>query len=792
MLLHFRPSLLEFRRTLRTVGSVVALCAVARVAPAEDLAVITSDTGDRITLANASASESTPLDDVVVTAQRRAEHIQKVPTTVTAITGNEVQALDLGSSAANITFLIADTSAGETAPTRPRWWIRGVGTGAQGFDVQSPVGVYFDDVYFSNVNATGQPVYDLERVEVLEGPQGTLWGKNTTGGAIDFISAKPAFTPSGYAKVDHSSFDDQLYEGAYGDAVIDDILAVRASFHAESSPGAYLDTYTGSTEVQFHDDAGRVQFLANLTPDWNALLNLHYRDYYGNGTNWTVIGAGPNGQYYKATPNTPNGYTPGTDPGVVSQNAPNTTQIRQAGAALTVSGPVGRNTLTSITGYESFQTAVFNDIDYTPLEISRGWNAGHTQQISEELRLASPRSDRWNWLVGTMLFEEDINSQSVTATLPDAATGDTPTGVSPKYLYSSFLQNTKSYSGFFSNTFNLTDKFNISAGARYTREIKSDNLDILTAPVVKTDPLSPYDNVATWWSPSSVNGLKSIATQNDNNSWGAWTYDATPEYLITDHARVYAKYAHGFRAGGYNSSATSSANLGVVKPEHLTSYEVGAKSEWLDGRLTANADAFLYHYDDIQLNVVTNAVSALTSAGVSTLTNAGAGKAHGVEFTIEALPVENLHLRLNQAWLNTKFTDYTTGGVSHAGNNFVRSPHLSIVLDGDYRFRLPNGADLLFATDWRYTSRYYFFSNDQIDPNVTQQGYTLGDARLSYIVHKVTFTAYVGNVTDKIYKVHTLLQTNSTAPTPSNIYLGSDAVSWSEGRIVGGSFTLRF
>jgi iron complex outermembrane receptor protein len=105
-------------------------------------------------------SDSALLDDVVVTAERRAEPIQKVPTTVTAVSGNEIQALDLGSSAANITFLIADTSAGETAPTRPRWWIRGVGTGAQGFDVQSPVGVYFDDVYFSNVNATGQPVYD--------------------------------------------------------------------------------------------------------------------------------------------------------------------------------------------------------------------------------------------------------------------------------------------------------------------------------------------------------------------------------------------------------------------------------------------------------------------------------------------------------------------------------------------------------------------------------------------------------------------------------------------------------
>jgi iron complex outermembrane receptor protein len=784
MLFQIAPSLSGIRRTLTVWAAAATLCAVTYVAAADNEA--TPGAGGNIILASTSTSTSTSalLDDVVVTAERRAEPIQKVPTTVTAVSGNEVMALDLGSSAANITFLIADTSAGETMPTRPRWWIRGVGTGAQGFDVQSPVGVYFDDVYFSNVNATGQPVYDLERVEVLEGPQGTLWGKNTTGGAINFISAKPAFTPGGYVKVDHSSFDDQLYEGAYGDAVIDDVLAARASFHAESSPGAYLDTYTNNPEVQFHDDAGRLQFLAKLTPDWSALLNLHYRDYYGNGNNWTVVGAGPNGQYYKNTPNTPNGYTPSSDPSVVSQNAPNTTQIRQDGAALTVSGPIGRNTLTSITGYEAFQTVVFDDADDTPLEISRGWNSGHTQQISEELRLASPRSDRWNWLVGTMLFQEDINSQTVTAVVPDAATGDTPTGVNGKYLYSSFLQNTKSYSGFFSNTFNFTDKLNLSAGARYTDEIKSDNLDLLSAPVVKTDPLSPYNNAATWWLPGSVNGLKSIATQNGNNSWGAWTYDATPAYEITDHARVYAKYAHGFRAGGYNSSATSSANIDVVKPEYLTSYEVGAKSEWLDGRLTANADAFLYHYDDIQVNVV--------AAGISNLTNAGAGKAHGVEFTVEAQPLENLHLRLNQAWLNTKFTEYTTGGINYAGNNFVRSPHLSVVFDGDYRLHLPNGADLLIGTDWRYTSRYYFYSNDQIDPNVVQQGYTLGDARLSYIVHKVTFTAYVNNVTDKIYKEHTLLETNSTAPAPSGIYLGGDAVSWSEGRIVGGSFTVHF
>jgi len=728
-----------------------------------------------------SAAEQ--LTDIVVTAQRRAERLQDVPTTVTAITGNYLLATDLGSSAANITFLVADTSAGETAPTRPRWWIRGVGTGAQGFDVQSPVGVYFDDVYFSNVNATGQPVYDLERIEILEGPQGTLWGKNTTGGAIDFISAKPAFTPSGYAEVYHGSFDDQLYEGAYGDSIIDDWLAGRVSFHAESSPGSYNDTYTDTTETLFHDDAGRIQFLANIAPQWTALLNLHYRDYYGNGNPWTVIGAGPDGQYYKDTASTPNGYTPNPSPRYIAQNAPNTTQVRQDGVALTVAGPIGRNTLTSITGYEGFQTVAFSDSDDTPLEIQRGWNSGHTQQISEELRLASPREDRWNWQVGGMVFDEDINSQTVTATLPDAATGDTPTGVAGKYLYSSFLQNTKSYSAFLSNTLNVTDRFNITTGVRYTDEIKTDNLDLLSAAAVKTNPLSPYNNAATWWLPSSVNGLAPIAAQDLRKNWSAWTYDATPEYKITDEQRLYARGAHGFRAGGFNSSATSKANLDVVNPEYLTSYEVGYKSEWLNNRLTFNADVFVYHYDDIQVNVVTS--------GISQLTNAGSGRANGQEFTLEAIPIENLHVRLNAAWLRTKFTDYTTGGINYANNQFVRSPHLSDVLSVDYRLPVGNNA-LLFATDWKYQSRYFFYSNDQVDPNVTQGGYALGNARISYIVKKVTFTGYVNNLNDKIYKEHTLLETNSTAPIPSNIYLGGDAVSWSTGRTFGASFIVHF
>lgn len=793
MLFLKKPISVGVLRSLGVAGSASLLLVLAPTAFADQAAATApanaTTTADAPATADSSAgpADQSPrqLGAVVVTAQRRAEKIQDVPTTVTAVSGNQITATDTGSSAASVTNFVANTSAGETAPTRPRWWIRGVGTGAQGYDVQSPVGVYFDDVYFSNVNATGQPVFDLQRVEVLEGPQGTLWGKNTTGGAIDFISVKPSFTPSGYAKLDQSAHDDELFEAAYGGSLIDDKIAARASFHAESSPGAYNNVSDGSTEPLFHDDAGRIQFLANLSGDTTALLNLHFRDYYENGSDWTVIGAGPNGAYYKPSSLTA-GYTPDPSPSAVESNAPNTTQVRQDGLALTVNSTVGRNALTSITGFEGFQTVAFADTDYTPLELGRSYSAGDTHQLSEELRLASPREDRVNWVVGTMLFGEDINSNAVSAILPDVDTGLTPTGVAPKFQDVLFDQSTKSYSLFGSSTANFTDKFNVTAGLRYTDETKSDNLHIegATAAAGSATSAAPYNNAATWWLPSSVNGLVAQGSQAVSKSWGAWTYDLTPEYKIADNARVYVRYAHGFRSGGYNSSATSQANIGIVNPEYLTSYEVGAKSEWLQGQLILNGDLFHYNYDDMQVNAVSN--------GISLLTNAGKGRADGAEVTVEALPIDNLHLRLNTGWLNTRFVDYTTGGISYAGNHFVRSPHLSDVFNADYRLGLFNGNDVLFGTDWKYQSKYFFYTNDQVDANVTQAGYTLGDARLSYVVHKLTFTGYVENLTNKIYKVHTLLETNSTAPVPSSIYLGGDAVSWSEGRIFGASVTAKF
>src|SRR5690606_680086 len=154
------------------------------------------------------------LGTVTVTAQRREETVQEVPTAISVLSGKDLLDSGIGKGAAEVLSYVPNASAGTQLHGRPRWWIRGVGTGVQSLDTPNPVGIYLDDVYISNASATGFPLFDIDRVEVLRGPQGTLWGKNTTGGAINFISKKPSFSPDGYLKVDYGTYEDKTIEGA--------------------------------------------------------------------------------------------------------------------------------------------------------------------------------------------------------------------------------------------------------------------------------------------------------------------------------------------------------------------------------------------------------------------------------------------------------------------------------------------------------------------------------------------------------------------------------------------------
>ncbi|WP_110950864.1 TonB-dependent receptor [Pseudomonas bohemica] len=675
------------------------------------------------------------LEKVTVTAQKREETVQEVPSSIAVLSGDKVRQASLN-SANEVTRYIPNTSAGTVdGHGRPRWWIRGLGTGDQGANTVSPVGIYMDDVYISNISATGFPLFDLDRVEVLRGPQGTLWGKNTTGGAINFISRKPSFKEDGYLKLDAGNYNSHAVEGALGGALVDDKLAARISFRQQGNDGYSENKADGNDRGALEDDAIRLQFMAALSDNVDANLNLHSRRYHDTGSATTVN--------YGLLSNGSNLFGYHVDPkqGDVYYNAKNTANIEQQGADLTLNWQLGDFQLTSISAIESFDRHAQSDSDGTALELQRSHSYANSRQVSQEIRLASPRTDRLNWVAGLHYFNEDLDAKEANGTLQD-------TYVSRSYNQVAYTQQSESYAVFGSVTYNFTDDFSLTGGLRWTQERKG--IDLRRVASSGQASFAGGD----WWRPSDVTSpLAVTATQDENNTWSDWTYDLTPEYRISDNARVYFRYSKGFRSGGYNAGVTTQATVATVSPEFLKAYELGLKSEWFDGRLNANASIFYYDYTDIQLNVV----SAVNNQTVSRLANGAQGEAYGGEFELEAIPLENLHVNFGLGLLHTEFTDYTSGSNDYSGNSFVRAPRVSAVLGADYRIPLNVGGAVVLGTDWDTRTRQYFFTNDQT-ANMRTGGYTLGNARVTYELPggKTEVTSYVHNLTNKEYRSHTL------------------------------------
>ncbi|WP_275630188.1 TonB-dependent receptor [Pseudomonas sp. 273] len=718
-----------FKRTALSTAVALVLGGLPALTALADESTTTGNAGQ------AADDGGSTLAKVVVTAQKREETAQEVPSSISVLSGDKVRDDSL-QSANEVTRYIPNASAGTTeGHGRPRWWIRGLGTGDQGANTVSPVGIYVDDVYIANISATGFPLFDQERVEVLRGPQGTLWGKNTTAGAINFISRKPTFDKSGYFKVAAGNYDDRVVEGAIGDALVDDRLAARVAFRHQAREGYNENIADNDDRGGLEDDAARVQFLARINDELEANLNLHARSYHDTAGYSTVnYGLRPDGSNQF-------GYRIDPEQGKVNYNAKYLVQIDQVGSNLNLNWQLGDLTLTSISAFEHFTRDGFSDSDNTPQELQRSYAYADSQQWSQEFRLASPREDRLNWVLGFHYFNEDLDSRNASAAL------DNP--YIPRYYNDlDYNQGTESYAVFGSSTFRFTDDFSVTAGLRWTRETK--DIDLRRVQNQGQASFSGGD----WWKQGSVTTpLVVNAVQDERNTWSDWTYDLTPEYRLSDNARVYFRYAYGFRSGGYNTGATSQATVATVDPEYLTAYELGLKSEWLDGRLNANAALFYYDYEDIQLNIV----SAVNNQTVSRLANGAQGEAYGAEFELEAIPLQNLHLNFALGLLHTEFTDYTSGSNDYSGNKFVRAPNVSAVLGADYRIPLKVGGALILGTDWNTRSRQYFFSNDQSE-SMRSGGYTLGNARVTYELPGETtrVTAYVNNLTDKEYRNHTL------------------------------------
>lgn len=749
--------------------------------------------GPANTPADAADADAGGSHDIVVTAQRREERLQDVPTAITALDNSLFAKGGVGRSANEILNYVPNASAGTQQHGRPRWWIRGVGAGQQQIDLSSPVGFYLDDVYISNANATGIPLFDLERVEVLRGPQGTLWGKNTTGGAVNVISKRPSLTGQNenYVKVEYGSFDDKIAEAGVGTTIVDDKLAGRFSFRIDDRGGRYNNLFQGTKDNAIYDSVFRGQLLAKPADALEALLSVHYRRYKTQGNLYTTASYVPSGAFRA-------GYVPSTDINDISTNAPDWSNNRQIGGSLHLDWDIGGVTLTSITGYERYDTRGPSDNDYTPLEISRNYVKAYSSQWTQELRLTSPKDDRFNWIAGLFYFNEKIFSNSYAATLPQ---GVTPSqafvgATAPAAAYSRTSYGHKAESGavFGSATFAFTDAIKLTLGGRFTRETKTLDFSRLASTTVAGATTASWSNYAQWWNNyTGTYGGAGTFGGSLSKTWDAFTYDVTPSWKVDRNNLLYFKFAHGVKSGGFNTAATLPVALIAVEPETLDSFELGYKSQWFDGKLTFNATAFHYDYKNVQVNVVGPNPGAVGGTTVSYLQNAAKARANGAEFEIVANPIEGLNLNGSVGILDTKFNQFQVinGGANLAGARFVRSPKLTLNGSVSYTFGLADLGQLELAADARYSSRQFYFvtPQDVVNRYYLQQGpYTLTNLRVTYTApgDKLSLTGYINNLTDVRYLNHSLPAANAAQNITGDITI------WDNPRTYGISALYRF
>lgn len=728
-----------------------ALLSVAGVASAADDSVDASPDSSPLAAADAPADAPTTLDSIKVTAQKREEDLQDVASAVTAVRGADIIDAELRSTKDIAKEIPGATSWNAESRARPRFFLRGVGSNEATNNAVQPIGIYVDEVYYLNSLLLGGPLFDLDRVEVLRGPQGTLWGKNTTGGAYNFVSKSPGFRPDGYAKLGVGNYGQRLFEAAYGGPIREGVLAQRFSVHYDERDGLATNRINGEEVGAIEDLAFRYQLLANFNQDVTARITLHARKFSGDSTpTYPVTRTGiPTSDGYTSP------YVISGDRSVVDyagELVP--TEVDTHGINAKVDWSLGDYTLTSISAYDAgSRETPASGSSTTPTLRSYAYGNNETRQYSQELRLLSPREDRLNWIAGAYYFNDVNDNTTASATLLPVSTANRA------LIYSGYRQKTESRALFGSLTYNLTERLALTAGLRYTSE--KVGIDLETQSSLRTvNGTSPITS-SNWWRIEHAGfPLEVVASQHEVNTWNNLGYDFTPQFQIDDNQLAYVRLSSGYRSGNYAGGASLNSQPVVVEPEKLIAYEAGYKSTWLDGRLTLNAAAYYYDYRDIQLTV--NRIIDGTFRSI--LANAGEGEVKGVELEARARLTRNLLLRGNVSSLRTKYTELVTGTTSYAGYNFARVPNVTGLLGLDYTI---GDTGIRLSTDWAYTGRHNFNITDNTDPYALQEGYWLGTVRASYEFpgSRTTLSAYVNNVTDKDYKVQAQLYSNGFYPT---------------------------
>lgn len=622
--------------------------------------------------------DSGQVEEVVVTAERTTSTVQRTPISMTAVQGAELvrqgvrNAQDLTGKVPNIN--IANNVGTMTVV------IRGVGTNYDNQSAEPAVNVNVDGVYLARAVSASGAFFDIERVEALRGPQGTLYGRNSTGGSLNIITNKPVQVYQGAAEVEFGNYNLVHTSGMLNIPVVSDKLAVRAAFQTERHDG-----YTRNGPATDYNDADSValRFHALFTP--TERLSLLFSADYGR-----YGGVGPN---HVTTPQANKSFTVPMDVDG-RQNTP------LYGSSVQLNYRFDGLTLTYIGAYRYFHRNQFFDNDFkqtvgvagkTPYSVYNWMN----NNWSHEVRLASPGDAKLKWVLGGFYYTEHNNYLYISGA-PSPATVST--------CFCDPNTNANSYAAFGQATYRLTDSFALTAGLRYTRDHKDETGQTIITP---------------------VSGAPTIVTNLANLNWENTSGKVGAEWNVTSRSMLYASASNAYKAGGYFDGLNN-----LYKPEKLTSYEVGSKNRFLDGRVQLNAAAFYYDYRDFQAVYV---VTLPGGARVAATGNAKKARSQGVEAEAIFRATPDDRFDFSATYLDAKFLDFvlnSTPAQNYSGFTMPRAPTATLTAGYGHTWRLDKGGSVAAHVQTHYeTSSWLMF---QHFPGSQQPAYTRTDVDLSY------------------------------------------------------------
>ena len=667
------------------------------------------------------------IQDIVVTAQRRAQSLQDVPISVTAFDSKAIResgftnSLSIGDQVPNLEI--------KTFGGVPNITIRGVGNNDFNSSSVGPVSIYRDDVVVASTGSQIFALMDLDRIEVLRGPQGTLFGKNTTGGAIQYFSKLPGRDFEGNARFGYGRFN--LYEAeAAATLPLGEDFGVRVAGLIRKRDGERINLFNGDRAINI--DEGAVRAIFRYHPgDFDARLSIgagrDRSDYFENKPVGTIGGANLFG-YSDPFPNNVK---------YLNFNGPSRNFSDNRFVNLNLAWTLGQFTLKSISGYDKSNIENDVDVDGSPVRIDELKFFTGTNQVTQEFQLAY-NSRRLNAIVGLYYFRERFKSH-----LEADLLGEVPAIAIP--LIADATRNNKSYAVFGQGTYRVTDALRLTLGARYTIDkIAITQEEYLIPGFFDADvPDGPR--------------IQFLPLKRARDTQKALSWRVALDYDVTDDVLAYVSVNRGFKAGGFNIGVVfSEAERTQVDPEFLTSYEIGLKSTFFDRRLRVNTSAFYYKYSALQVLTVSqqNGLPALV------LDNAADATVKGLELEVLAVPVKGLDLGFNMGLLDATFRNYLSAATDpvtglprdFSGNRLPGAPRFTMSTFAQYQFPLAHGFHGRLRADYSYTGKKYY-NNAQDDLISSVSGYGLLNLRAAAGPDdsRWELAAWVRNATDKAY-----------------------------------------